>query len=90
MEQFWQLLSTGQGELFYTAKGLPFSYVLRGGELFIDRKQKSITKATVAIALQRAEALQGTVPGPKKLGVFGASYLYPIFVHFGIIKKEAS
>ena len=25
--------------------------------------------------------------GPKKLGVFGASYLYPVFVRLGVIKK---
>lgn len=27
------------------------------------------------------------VEGPKKLGVFGASYLYPVFVRLGVIKK---
>ena len=28
----------------------------------------------------------GAVTGPKKLGTFGASYLYPMFLRFGVVK----
>ena len=28
------------------------------------------------------------VSGPKKLGTFGASYLYPVFVRIGVIQVE--
>ena len=40
--------------------------------------------------LQAGEKLPLLVTGPKKLGIFGASYLYPIFMELGIIrgKKE--
>jgi hypothetical protein len=30
----------------------------------------------------------GYVKGPKKLGTFGASYLYPMFVRFGVITEK--
>lgn len=30
----------------------------------------------------------GFVKGPKKLETFGASYLYPMFLHFGIIRSK--
>jgi hypothetical protein len=30
----------------------------------------------------------GVVTGPKKLGVFGASYLWPIFVELGVCRKN--
>ena len=33
----WPLLQQHQGETFYTAKGLPFTYTIRGGELFVHR-----------------------------------------------------
>lgn len=32
--------------------------------------------------------MKGNVNGPKKLKVFGASYLYAIFCRFGLIKTE--
>ena len=56
VEQLRQLLETHQGETFYTAKGLPFHYTVRGGELFVDRRAKSITVSTVASALQAANS----------------------------------
>ena len=30
----------------------------------------------------------GNISGQKKLGVFGASYLYPMFLRFGLIDTE--
>ena len=33
IEAIWQLLQQHQGETFHTAKGLPFTYTIRGGEL---------------------------------------------------------
>ena len=88
VEQLWYLLETHQGESFYTAKGLPFHYTVRGGELFVDRRAKSITVSTVASALQAVQQLlaQGQpITGPKKLGCYGASYLYPVFQRLGVI-----
>lgn len=85
LETFWDQLSQHQGEPFYTAKGLSFTYALLGGELFVSRKEKSITRATVELAYRRALDLGPDATGPKKLGVFGASYLYPIFLRLGVI-----
>lgn len=60
-----------------------------GNELFIvqnrEKKEKSISRSTVELGFQKyLEVLQekGAVTGPKKLGVFGASYLLPLFQRF--------
>ena len=50
------------------------------------RKEKSISRSTVDLALKNALAQEGFVSGPKKLNIPGAgSYLYPMFVRFGVI-----
>ena len=74
-EKLWQELTYLQGCLFTTSKGLDFTYKIRGGEMFVDRKEKSITKATVIKAYGKVVELDGAVKGPKTLGTFGASYL---------------
>lgn len=87
--ELWSAISSLQGRTFLTAKGLPFSCAVRGNELFISRKDKSITRATVELAYRKAIALLASgepVDGPKKLGTFGASYLYPLFIALGIIE----
>ena len=93
-DALWDALICWQGEPFLTAKGLVFTYSIRarrdgaiGGEMFISRKEKSITQSTVFMAFHRALELGGAVPGPKKLGTFGASYLYPIFIRLGVISQ---
>ena len=86
-ENLWEAISAFQGYPFQTRKGLNFSYTVKGGELFFTRKEKSITRATVELAYERAVELGGMVAGPKKLGVFGASYLYPVFMRIGVIKN---
>ena len=53
--------------------------------MFIDRKEKSVTRSSVELAYQKAQEL-GRVTGPKQLGVFGASYLYPVFVRLRIVE----
>ena len=62
-------------------------------QLVIDRKEKTITRNTVLLAYQKALEIQESercVSGPKKLGVFGASYLYPVFLALGICRRESS
>ena len=55
-----------------------------GNEMWIDGKKKSISRSTVERAFQTA--LENEITGPKALNVPGAhSYLYPIFVRFGVI-----
>ena len=89
-EKLWQELTYLQGCLFTTSKGLDFTYKIRGGEMFVDRKEKSITRAIVMKAYGKVVELDGVVKGPKALGTFGASYLYPIFVKMGLIKSAGA
>lgn len=84
--ELWRLLGQMQGREFHTAKGLGFTYTIRGGELFVDRKSKSITQATVFMAFRKAMELGAEATGPKKLGTFGASYLYPVFESLGMFE----
>ena len=91
----WSLLSLHQGQSFTTCgrgkkPGTPFTYTIRGGEMYISTKAKPLTKATVVMAYNRALQIQeqeGYVLGPKKIGTFGASYLYPVFLRLGIITR---
>lgn len=88
--QLWEKISAHAGENFRTFKGLTFTYTLRGGEMFISRKEKSITRSSIMGAYRTAARLmaaEGSVAGPKKLGTFGASYLYPIFETLGVLKR---
>ena len=92
IDAVWALLQKHQQEVFHTAKGLPFTYTIRGGELFVDRRQKSITVSTVANALGKISALNEAgieISGPKKLGCYGASYLYPVLLTLGVIAAPA-
>ena len=91
IEHVWALLQQHQQETFYTAKGLPFTYTIRGRELFVDRRQKSITISTVEKALEKIGRLQAdgiAITGPKKIGCYGASYLYPVLLALGNIKGK--
>lgn len=74
IEAIWQLLQQHQGEIFHTAKGLPFTYSIRGGELFVNRRRKSITVSTVRRALEKLHSSrpQGrSSPVPRKSAATG-------------------
>ena len=76
---------------FLTEKGLSMKYTVKGGEIFFNRKEKSVTRASVMKAFHRARQLQhekGFVSGPKELGTFGASYIYPVFLRIGVCSKK--
>ena len=70
---------------------------IRGNEIFVDRKvnSKSITRSSVEMVFRKLqERRQGgeefplPVQGPKKLGVFGASYLYPVLKRLELVRPE--
>ena len=89
-EALWELLKFLQGCVFLTVKGLKFTYKIHSGEMCVNRMAKSITQAVVFVAYNRAVELMketGSVNGPKQLGTFGASYLYPVFARIGVIRK---
>ena len=92
-DRLWEMMLAHQSEAFSTSKGLDFTYTIRGSEVFVSRKEKSITRATVNVAYSRAREIidaGGVVDGPKKLGTFGASYLYPIFIKLGVLPPPKS
>ena len=99
-EWLWQRIVELETHPFKTARGLEYSYRVKRnkqgemlGEIIFDRKEKTITRATILLAYQKAVEVQrteGCVSGPKKLGVFGASYLYPIFLHMGFCTQHPS
>lgn len=69
-----------------------------GNEIWITvngiKREKSISRSTVDLAYKTGLNLmntEGRVKGPKALGIPGAgSYIYPIFIRFGIITAERS
>lgn len=87
-DNLWAALLFFQEYPFYTAKGLKFTYTIRGNEIFFDRKKKSITRATVDLAFQKTIELHRKVTGPKKLGCFGASYIFPVLIRLGVIEAD--
>ena len=75
----------GSGGRHYDGYSIP-GY---GNEIWLtvngEKKEKSISRSTVELGLQKYLELlktEGVVTGPKKLGVFGASYLLPLFQRF--------
>ena len=84
----WDAVTVFSGYEFHTAKGLTFSYTVKGNELFISRKKKSITRSSVDIALGKVLEAGGYISGPKKLTIFGASYVYPVFLELGLIREK--
>ena len=78
----------GSGGRHYNGESVPGF----GNELWIIkdgvRKEKSISRSTVELAYRRAQEADGDVAGPRALSIPGAhSYLYPILVKLGVIRK---
>ncbi len=92
-EYLWDAIVAFADYPFKTETGLSMKYTVEGGEIFFNRKEKSVTRATVMRAFKQARQIQkaeGYVSGPKKLGTFGASYLYPIFLRIGVCSSKTS
>ena len=81
-ELLWQMLCELQKIPFYTVKGIQFTYSIRGYEMFVDRKEKSITQATVLLSAQRVLEKQNqgiAITGPKKNRYFWSKLSVPDF-----------
>ena len=90
---FWARFCACAGRPYTTMRGLRYTFRVQGNELFFDRKHKSITCATVMQAYRKAVELLADgkpIDGPKKLAVFGSSYLWPVFQDLEIIPKIKS
>ncbi len=93
MKVLWDTLCLYENYPFHTAKKLQYSYTVKGYEIFVSRKDKSITRASVELALKEALELQRRgerVSGPKKLKIFGASYNNPVLFKIGVVSESAS
>ena len=88
LDSLWQIITSRQGEQFYTVKNLPFTYEVRGGELFTDRRDRSITKSTFEAAFKKLAANPGTITGPKKLNVYGGPYVWAVLKGIGVIGAD--
>ena len=75
--ELWKKIVEKQNETFQTKKGLEFKIEIKGNELFVDRRKKSITRASVNMAYKKWIENKGC--GPKALGVFGSIYLWSLF-----------
>lgn len=88
----WDEIRAYEGKQFLTKKGLPFTYNIKGGELFTDRRERSITRSTFEKAYeklrldQEGETALKKIVGPKTLNVYGAPYVWAVFVGIGLIE----
>ena len=85
IDTLWLLMTEHQNETFYTMKKLPFTYTIKGGELFVDRRSKSITRATFEQALDKLRENPDAITGPNSLNVFGAPYVWAILKTFQVV-----
>lgn len=84
LELLWDVIIAFAGYPFQTyPKGLKFKYEVKGNEIFVNRKKKSITRSTVVLAYQNMRQAE-KIKRAKELGTFGASYLYPVFIRLEV------
>lgn len=81
-------IASHAGETFITSgrrsrPGIPFTYSIRGAEMFVSSHSKSITCATILYAYRKVKGKE--INGPKAIGVHGDSYIYAVFKWIGNI-----
>lgn len=87
IDKLWERIAGHQGETFYTAKKLPFTYYIKGGEMFTDRRERSITKSGFEKALRKIDEHQERITGPKALNLYGAPYIWAVLKGIGILDE---
>lgn len=94
LENLWDVITANQGKSFLTKKGLPFTYTIKGGELFTDRRERSITRSTFEKAYEKlridwtGDSAYARIVGPKTLNMYGAPYIWAVFMGIGLIEEE--
>lgn len=94
LENLWDVITANQGKSFLTKKGLPFTYTIKGGELFTDRRERSITRSTFEKAYEKlridwtGDSVSARIVGPKTLNMYGAPYIWAVFMGIGLIEEE--
>lgn len=91
-DNLWEVIGENAGRTFYTKKGLPFTYTVRGGELFTDRRERSVTLSTFQKAYEKliADRVGENPPcrigGPHALNLYGGAYVWAVFAGIGFIR----
>ena len=88
-ENLWEIIVSLQGTTFYTAKNLPFTYTVKGGELFTDRRGRSVTRSTFEKAFEKIRS-DAAVTGPKKLNMYGAPYVFAVLKAIGAVPPRGA
>lgn len=88
LENLWDVIISYQGETFYTKKMLPFTYIIKGGEMFTDRRERSITKSTFETAYIKIKTNPKKITGPKALNMYGAPYVWAVLSKVTTICKD--
>ena len=78
IDNLWQAITSHQGETFYTKKMLPFTYTIKGGEMFTDRRERSITRSTFENAYKKIKNAPDKITGPKALHMYGAPCVWAV------------
>ena len=88
-ENLWEIIASLQGNTFYTAKNLPFTYTVKGGELFTDRRGRSVTRSTFEKAFEKIRS-DAAETGPKKLNMYGAPYVFAVLKAIGAVPPRGA
>lgn len=85
LDMLWNAITAFADYPFQTyPRGVKFKYQVKGNEIFLDRKKKSITRSTVVRVCQNMRQLE-EIWRAKDLEMFEETYLYPIFTRLGLI-----
>ena len=53
LESLWDVIAENQRKCFLAKKGLPFTHTIKGGEVFAERREQSITRSTFEKAYEK-------------------------------------
>lgn len=67
----------------------PFTYTVKGGELFTDRRGRSVTRSTFEKAFEKIRS-DAAVTGPKKLNMYGAPYVFAVLKAIGAVPPRGA
>ncbi len=82
IEMIWKRIQKNSGEVFYTKRGIPFTYHTGENTLYFENTNCTIGKTTIERAMMVTEP---TVVKLEKERIFGAPYVYGIITDKRII-----
>lgn len=83
--RIWDGLDAFQGYLFYTLEGMKFRYEIHGGEIVVDREEKTISEKKVDFMLRKLKNGQFEEEMTMREETFESRYLVPVFVRMGVL-----